>query len=359
MTAVQPRFLILGAGITGAALAHRLTAQGAAVTMVEAGLPAQAATGRSFGWVNASFYLSDAHFHLRHAAMAAHLALRAELALPPAPQQGCLWAEEEGAGLETLAADLTRLGYPLHRLDRAAISAAVPALATPPEAALLFPTETAFDPAALTHALLAAATVRGARLLSGLSAERLIEGQGRVTGIRTAAGDLMADHVILATGTATPALLAPLGFRLPMLRRPGAILRLHPVPPVLSHILALPGQEVRQDPTGCLIAVTAAAHQSDTAEALTDPLAMQDATLSRLSALFPDLSLQPAALMLAERPVPGDGLPVLGPLAPGLSVAVMHSGATLAPHVADLMVAELLGGQPEPTLTPFRPQRFQ
>jgi glycine/D-amino acid oxidase-like deaminating enzyme len=66
------KIVIIGAGLIGATLAFQLARSGRAVTVVEAGLPAQAASGRSFGWINASFALSEAHFALRVAGMAAH-----------------------------------------------------------------------------------------------------------------------------------------------------------------------------------------------------------------------------------------------------------------------------------------------
>ena len=60
------------------------------------------------------------------------------------------------------------------------------------------------------------------------------------------------------------------------------------------------------------------------------------------------------------RPVPGDGLPVVGqgPIQ-GLWIAVMHSGATLAPVVAELLAEEITGGPKSPLLAHFRPARFQ
>lgn len=354
---MQPQFLILGAGITGAALAHRLARQGAGVTILDAGLPASAASGRSFGWVNASFFLSDAHFHLRHAAMQAHQALAIELGLDPQPQ-GCLWYEETGVDFDHRHAALVRLGYPLRLLDRAAIAALEPHLANPPDRALFFPTEQAIDLVPLTGLLLAAATARGAQLITGTPALALTEAQGKVTGIRTAQGAIVADQVILACGTGTPALLAPLGLRFAMLHRPGAIFRSQPVPPLLSHIIAAPAQELRQDAQGHLIAPASAAHQSDSAETVANPTVLLADTLARLRGMFPRADIQPDRLILAERPVPGDGLPAIGPVLPGLSMAVMHSGATLAPHVANLLSAELLGQGNDAALTPFRPARF-
>ena len=59
-------------------------------------------------------------------------------------------------------------------------------------------------------------------------------------------------------------------------------------------------------------------------------------------ALFQATEISFARHTLANRPVPGDGLPVAGPgCLPGLRVAVMHSGATLAPSVAAMLTAML------------------
>lgn len=354
---MQPRFLILGAGIMGAALAHRLARDGASVTVIEALAPAVGASGRSFGWVNASFFLSEDHFHLRRAAMEAHRQLAAELARPYQPE-GCLWYEKTGAAFDRQLAALEALDYPLRLLDRAAVAALEPRLAHPPERALFFPLESAQDPGDLTHALLGSASSHSAHLICGLRVEGLTQSDDRITGIRTAAGDIHADHVILCTGTGTPPLLAPLGLHLPMLHRPGALLVTRPLQPLLHHILATSDQEVRQDAQGRLIAPASAHHQADAAEALPPPQEMEQATLMRLRHLFPNAFIRPDRLFLAERPVPGDGLPVIGPVLPGLSLAVMHSGATLAPLVADLLAAELGGQGEQALLAPFRPARF-
>ena len=77
-----------------------------------------------------------------------------------------------------------------------------------------------------------------------------------------------------------------------------------------------------------------------------------------MRAILPGPDIRAEQILLAERPVPGDGLPAIGPVLPGLSMAVMHSGATLAPLAADLLVAELLGDDQSPDLAPFRPARL-
>ena len=60
------------------------------------------------------------------------------------------------------------------------------------------------------------------------------------------------------------------------------------------------------------------------------------------------------------RPMPADGLPVIGEL-PGVSgayVAVMHSGVTLAPVAARFVAAEVVAGLDVDELSGVRPTRF-
>jgi glycine/D-amino acid oxidase-like deaminating enzyme len=346
--------LIIGAGITGASLAYQLSRRGEEVTIVTTHAEGGLASAASFGWLNASFFLSRPHFHLRHLGLAAHRRLAEQLPLPTT-WQGCLWYEATGPAQDETAADLAALGYSVQHLTRADIAARLPALGPVPETALFFPEEGVADPADLARALIAAS---GAQVIRA-TAEAVTHANGRATGVLTDQGPLTADRVILATGTGTPALLAPFGLSLPMLKRPGLMIETRPLPPICPVILATPDQEVRQDAEGHLIAPASAGHQSDSAEALGSFPIVVSATLTRLRALFPGQEITFARQSMALRPVPGDGLPVVGqgPL-PGLWIAVMHSGATLAPVVAELLADEITGGPESPLLAEFRPGRF-
>ncbi|MBC7478566.1 MAG: FAD-binding oxidoreductase, partial [Pseudorhodobacter sp.] len=252
------RIIIIGAGLIGAALAYRLTEAGAAVTVIEAAQPASGASGASFGWINASFFHSAAHFNLRRAGIAAHHRLSEQVGQTGTHWPGTLWWEEE-AELDKMAASLTDLGYAVQILARAEIQAREPLLAAP-ERCLWFANEGAVDPAELTRRLLAAS---GARVWTGTAVRGIEVTGGRVVGVRLDQGVIVADHVVVAAGVACAALLAPLGLTLPMLHRPGMILRTRPVGARVGHILASAGQEVRQDLAGRLIAPLAASHQGD------------------------------------------------------------------------------------------------
>ena len=67
------------------------------------------------------------------------------------------------------------------------------------------------------------------------------------------------------------------------------------------------------------------------------------------------------SVRVGERPIPGDGLPVLGRAVelPNFHFAVSHSGATLCLHAGDLVAAEALGVETGDALAPFRFERLR
>ena len=356
----RPRVVIIGAGIIGASIAYRMAQTGARVTVLDAGLPAGSASGASFGWINASFFANPDHFHLRQAGLTAHRRLDADLGETGTIWSGALWWEETGAGFDAQAKTLATLGYPVRQLSQAEFTRAEPNIANPPDRCLAFAAEGATDAAVLTERLLQGAAVFGAQTWLGCPATGFRRRGDRVTAVITDQGDIAADHVIVAAGTATEQLLVPLGIALPMLRRPGAIVQTRPVPPMIRHILVSPDGELRQDARGRIIAPTAVSHQGDASFTVTAlPGDAACAALIRLRALLPGADLQIDRVLLAHRPVPFDGLPVIGPTGiAGLYVTVMHSGVTLAPLVGELVADEVLRGTESPLLALFRPDRF-
>lgn len=351
--------VIVGAGIIGAAAAFRMAQAGADVVVVDAGLPA--ATAASFGWINGSFYLSQDHFRLRVAGMEAWARLSREVALPVA-RCGCLSWEFSGAEMERERAALAEMGYEVETLSRNEVMAREPRIAGVPEAVLSFPAESIAEPAATAQGLIAAAQALGARLVRGMRITGFTTSGEAVTGVRTEAGVINADEVLVAAGTGTEALLATLDIPLPMAPRPAYVLETCPVVPVLSHVLATDTGEVRQRPDGALVMPCAVSHQGDSAETMgVSALEAGNATLARLRALFPTVALDMAQVALGHRPMPADTLPAVGRVRSGLSVAVMHSGITLGAVMGEVLTQEVLG---EPTnqstslLGGFRPARF-
>lgn len=352
--------VIVGAGLIGVMSAVRLRARGAEVTLIDAGQPGALATGASFGWLNAGYYLSEAHFRLRRNGIAAWHRLEREIDGLGVEWCGCLSWDVEGAALEARAGEFARLGYPAQRLARAQIAARVPELSRTVSEALWLAEEGIAEPGAVFARLLRAALEAGVRLISGAPVTGLETRAERISGVALPGGVIAADAVLIAAGTGACALLGQVDVPLPMLTRPGALVRSRPVPRVLDAVMVSPDLEFRQDRAGRIIAPSAAGHQSDDSEVLeAAPDVLGADTVARLAHWLPGVALHWDEVTLAMRPVPGDGLPVVGRCGPeGLHVAVMHSGITLGALMGELVAGEIHGGQGAPMLAPFRPQRF-
>ncbi|MDQ2095203.1 NAD(P)/FAD-dependent oxidoreductase [Rhodalgimonas zhirmunskyi] len=345
--------VIVGAGLLGASVAYALAKRGIESTVIDAGPVAGAASGRSFGWINASFHLDEAHFRLRVAAMEAWRQVDRDLG-GLVDWCGALCFEAQGAELEAQAAKLEALGYPVEQADLQIVAERAPGVALP-EQCLWFPAEGVIEPDMAARVMLAAS---GARVISGCAVEAVEHEGGRVTGLRLAAGRIEADTVVIAAGVGVRALLAPF-LDLPMVRRPAVLLRTRPVDRFLRTVLVSPWMELRQDALGRIIAPASAGHQSDTTERLeAAPGDMAEEAMERMAQVLPGMELALEEVVLAERPVPGDDQPVMGAVGPdGLYACVMHSGATLGAH-AGALVARELEGEEVPDLARYRPGRF-
>ena len=351
--------VIVGGGIIGAMAAYHLAKQGAQITVVDAGNAR--ATDASFGWINSSFFADDAHFNLRTEGIAAYKRLAKTLDVPVTTQGSLVW-EGEGAVFDTQLAKLNRLGANVQVIGRKEFGALEPAVGQPPEGAMLFPSESAVDCSALIVLLMA--TASGARVLSGISVDSVTQYGDQVTGITTSIGAIPADQVIVATGVGTEALLARLGLSLPMLKRPGLMMRTRPIAQIIRHILASPSQELRQLHCGAILAPVSAGHQGDTSSEITTlPNVLADAAINRLRTMLPDANLEWDQVILADRPMPQDGMPAVGALGPaGLYVATMHSGITLGAIIGELIATEVLdraSNKNTDLLAPYTPQRFE
>lgn len=354
----RTRVLVIGGGIIGATVAHHLARRGAAVTVVERTAPAAAASGRSFGWINASYGNPAPYFHLRFQSLLEYRRLEAETGGEMGVKWGgsLLWDPDAG-DLAAYIAGHQAWSYGLRGIDREAFRALAPEVAEPPEFAVFAEQEGSLDAAQATRALLASAERRGAALLSPCEVREIRREGGRVVGAETSNGPIAADVTVLAAGVATAELAAPLGLALPMDNLPGLLIRTRPLAPVLQRILLSPGCHVKQDPDGALVA----GGDFGGGGAVDDAERAGAALLDRVQALLPGVSgLALDEVVIGLRPMPADGFPAVG-FAPGLDglyLAVMHSGVTLAPVVGRFAAEEILDGAAIELLAPFRPGRF-
>jgi glycine/D-amino acid oxidase-like deaminating enzyme len=175
-----------------------------------------------------------------------------------------------------------------------------------------------------------------------------------------------ADVVVVAAGAGSGAKY--LGCGLKLLHRPGTIVYATPAEKPsgrLSRILVDPfrSSHVLQRPDGSIVAgggaleVGGAVRKEATAPInhKTNPSLLDGAKLL-CPALMEGSRL--AQTCEAVRPMPQDGLPVVGYVEENLYVAVTHSGMTLGPLLASIVSAEIAEGISCDLLAPFRPSRF-
>ena len=189
---------------------------------------------------------------------------------------------------------------------------------------------------------------------------------GSVADASVAGASVACDTVVLAAGVATTRLAQMAGVHVPQEESPGVVVRTDPLPPVLQTVAALYAPptgprslkvHVRQSTDGIVMI----------GEGSQESLARDDSPrhaaelLARAAVYLPAVaSATPVPVPVGYRPMPVDGLPVLGytRAVPNLYVALMHSGVTLAPLVGELATLEILDGARVDILEHYRPERF-
>jgi glycine/D-amino acid oxidase-like deaminating enzyme len=350
------KIIVVGAGIIGASIAWHLARKGAFVTVIAAKAGGEA-TPNSFAWINASWGNPEFYFHFRRRSMAEWSRLTADVpGLPLSWCGGLCWDLPE-AKLEAYAAQQGGWGYGIRRVDRATSTALEPHLADPPVFALHVAEEGAVEPVAAANLLLEDAVRQGATLLHGREATRLLQENGKIIGVETTDGALPADHVVLAAGAGSAALAASVGIDVPIETPPGLIVHSRPGPRLLNGLVMAPELHMRQTMEGRIIA----GGDFGGTDPGGKPQKAADELFANVKAMLRGADkLELDFYTVGYRPTPKDGFPIIGGVdaAPGLYLAVLHSGVTLAPLVGSVAAAEIIGGYPDPQLSPFRLSRF-
>jgi glycine/D-amino acid oxidase-like deaminating enzyme len=293
--------VVVGAGIVGASVAYHAARDGASVVLVDRSRPASGVTGESFAWLRGEDWAR----------------LEREIDGISVSWSGSLaWGE----GTEPLGPD-DRL------VDADEIARLEPNLRMPPPRAVYRPGDGAVDPVAVTEALVDAARRHGAQIRVGEEVRRLRVRDGAVIGVETASDSVACHTVVLAAGVGAVPLCAGLGVELPVAASPARLLRFSGPPGLIRAVVSSPELDIRQTADGLVLVALAA-----------------DARPPRLEDSFTGAeALRLVDDRIGMRPMPADGLPIIGPLPghPGAYLAVMHSGIRLAPEVGRRIAAEV------------------
>src|SRR5215211_1040969 len=357
---------VIGAGIVGSSVAYRLSEGGAEVLLIDGAEPGSGTTSTSFAWINANNKLPRDYFELNVAGMGEHERLRDEIGGDWLYSTGNLiWAvDEEQENLEKRVERLRSWSYAAEMLPASTVSKELEPDATFPDPDLQiahFPEESWTDAQALTKTLVEAAGRNGAHNHCE-NTVRGIEVEGEGVTVRLEDGDaIYADVVVNATGAKAASVAEMVGRELPLDVFPGLLVRVAVPGEPLRHLLHTPHINLRPDGPGYVLL-----HHGSIDEELTDDFAGAEdplcaELLQRAQRVLP--ALQEAEIVEARfgmRPVPADGHSCVGGVSrlPGYYEAVTHSGVTLGPLVGRLLAREILKGEVDPLIAPFRPDRF-
>jgi glycine/D-amino acid oxidase-like deaminating enzyme len=357
--------VVIGAGLYGAAVAASLARRGARVSVVDAGVPASGTSGATFSWLNSCGKQPRSYHDLNVAGMAAHRNLAAGV-------PGGDWYHETG-NLEWAADDAGRaklrekvtgvLGYGyearwLTREEARRLEPDLDPVQLPADEIAYFPREGWIEPTRLVGHLLSDAVSGGAELIPEDAVVDLEVSAGVVRAVLLASGRrVSADAVVNCAGPRAARIAELAGLTLPMRNTRGVLVYTSPVALSISLVIHSPRVHLRPDGGGRLLL-----HSEET-DNVADNVAhtVADTVLEAGRALYPGLGAAAVeSVRVGERPIPGDGLPVLGRAAalPNFHFAVSHSGATLCLHAGDLVAAETLGDDQSGPLAPFRFERF-
>jgi glycine/D-amino acid oxidase-like deaminating enzyme len=360
--------VVIGGGVTGASVSYALARAGARVVCIERSFPGAGASGASFSVDISSRKTPKAFFDLSVAAAGEHAALAHELGAAPwrHPTVTFEWGQtaHERAVVRERVERLRAWGYPAELIDRRVAERLLPAVRFADEAhdqVARYADQAWYDAVILTQLLLwHAQQHHGVQVVVGETVQRIEVSGGRVHGVHTVQGRRLATGIVVnCAGPDADVVARQAGARLPLEKVPGLVALVPAGDVAVDAIVMTPGLNVR--PAGNSVLKL----HSYPADALIqgdapDHAAARDELGSRAGALLPALDV--ADLLRAHvgiRPIPPDGLPVVGPLdgADGMYAVVTHSAAHLGPLLGRL-AAEELAGTPSPLLESFRPRRF-
>ncbi|MFF0507033.1 NAD(P)/FAD-dependent oxidoreductase [Streptomyces fimicarius] len=377
------KVVVVGAGIVGAACAFHAVAAGLDVTVLDRGPVGAGTTSRGEG----NILLSDKEPgpELELARLSRELWDEAAAELGPESVEfetkgGLVVASTPEAltALHAFAARQAESGVRTEPVERP--GDLEPHIAPGLPGGVHYPQDAQVQPVLAAAGLLRAAVRRGARTHTGEAVAAVTGTGGRITGVRTADGSVLAaDAVVNAAGTWGGEVGRRLGAPVEILPRRGFVLVTEPLPPMIrrkvysaDYVANVASSDAGLE-TSCVVEGTRAGTIliGASRERVGFDTAMNPAVVTALAAqacrLFPFLrGVHLIRAYRGFRPYCPDHLPVVGPdpRVPGVVHACGHEGAGigLAPATGALVTAQLLGkpwrGADPAAHTGLLPDRF-
>lgn len=363
--------VIIGAGIIGCAIAHRLAQQGLTVTIIDRGYPGGEASSAAAGMLapqaEATHGLKGPFADLCLASHRLYSEFVAEIVEQTGIEiayrkPGTLYVATDYVEAEALAGLLERqraAGLPAEELTADEVRKFEPALAETVQVGVYLPEDHHVDNRRLIEALAVAAAQQGVRFITHTPVIDLMVEGDRAIGVRTPGGMIAGGIIVNAAGSWAGLVAPQLQKHIPVRPIRGQMLCLKQSTPSIRHLVysghcylvpwpdgrALVGATMENVGYDKRVTAQGIGHLLQAALALVPSLA--EATITEMWA--------------GLRPGTPDDRPILG-RTPDVEMIVatghFRNGILLAPITAKLISELITSGQPSIPLEPFAPTRF-
>jgi len=262
-----------------------------------------------------------------------------------------------------LAEQAKKLGIEAQVMDAAQINQLDPAIHTVARGGVYYPGDCHMDPARFVHGLLRYLKGHGVQCSPSTAVLGFESSNGRITGVRTSQGTLRADEFVLAGGSWSPALVRPLGIRLPVQPAKGYSVTLEDPPRKMSIPSILVEAKVAVTPLGNRLRFAGTLELAGLDLSINRrrvnailnavPLYLADINPEQYSTIEPWAGLRPCS---------PDGLPFVGRFKAyqNLIAATGHAmlGLSLAPVTGRLVAELVVDGATSVDISLLNPERF-
>jgi glycine/D-amino acid oxidase-like deaminating enzyme len=361
------RVAVIGGGVVGACVAYYLAREGVRVLMVDAERPGELTTGASLAWVNASAKAGhEAYFALNFAGCREYERLVDELSGASwwNPTGHLRWDYRDERELVDAVEQLHARGYPAEVWEAGRVQTLLePHVAFPSLSASVafFPSEAWVDGPDLVRALVGAAVDMGATTAFGSGLRRINIAETAVSSIELANGETYrVEKLVNAAGPGAAGVAKLVGRVLRMQHSPGLAVRVQTSGEWVSRVLHPSDIAIRPDGDRRVF-LLARSVEPELGKVGRGSGQLGDEVKQLAARAVPQLAgASVVATRVGYRPVPVDGFPVIGKATDidGYYEAVTHSGITLGPVVGRTLAAEIISGDIDPLISPFRASRF-
>jgi sarcosine oxidase subunit beta len=370
MTGGRTEVVVVGGGVMGSSIAYHLARRGVAVTLLERGDIPSAASAASAGGVRQQGRdLREMPLAVASIARWEHLEDELEADLHYRREGHLTVTEDAGSinELEPWMAAQQALGLEIRLVEGDDLRELIPGVAPQVVAGTYSPSDGHANPILTTRAFAATAAQHGADVRPHTAVIAIEHEGGKVSGVRTEAGSIACDLVVLAAGAWSMELARPLGIELPAIPRAPQMIATTPMPALLHQVVGARGRmlSLKQVPSGNYVIGGGWPGTVLMEHGIAVPWYRSVlGSLTDSSAIFPELRrARVERVWVGVEAQTLDEVPILGAL-PGIENLVLAAGFSghgfaLSPIIGQVMSELIVDGTPSVEISQLGFSRFE